>query len=161
MDTESHNLTLEPYPEALYEAVVDAVPAWISKRIGEVSIALSGVVHPELELALSQLVSSVIAEVKKNLAVLLATDVDTQNINPLQVLRDSTSAVSEAMLKAGIPLPQRDQFEVRAMPNDIYSIGPITWRDLSEDVHDAGITWGAWKAAVILSRRRDEGMIPS
>jgi hypothetical protein len=161
MDTESHNLTLEPYPEALYEAVVDAVPAWIIKRIQEVSTALSGTVHPELELMQSQLVSSVTAEVKKNLAVLLATDVDTQNINPLQVLRDSTTVVSDAMVKVGIPFPHRDQFEVRAMPNDIYSIGPITWRDLSEDVHDAGITWGAWKAAVILSRRRDEGMIPS
>lgn len=152
---------LEPYPEALYVAVIDAVPAWINTRLREVSIALSGTIHPELELAQSQLVSAVTADVKRNLADLLATDVDIQNINPLQVLRDSTKVVADAMLKVGIPLPQRDQFEVRAMPNDIYAIGPLTWRDLGEDVHDAGITWGAWKAAVILSRRRDEGMISS
>jgi hypothetical protein len=46
------------------------------------------------------------------------------------------------------------------MPHDHYAVGPLTWKDLSEDVHDAGITWGAWKAATVLTRRRAEGKIP-
>lgn len=56
---------------------------------------------------------------------------------------------------------RRDEYEVRAMPHDVFSIGPLTWRDLGEEVHDAGISWGAWKAATILTRRRADGSIPS
>jgi len=37
----------------------------------------------------------------------------------------------------------------------------LTWRDLGEEVHDAGISWGAWKAATILTRRRADGSIQS
>ena len=161
MVTDSQNISLEPYPEALYEAVVQAVPEWISKRLRAVSIAQCGLLRKELLTAEHDLVASVLTHVKQNLAALLATDVDTQKINPLQVLRDSTASVSVAMQECGIPVPHRDEFEVRAMPHDIYGIGPLTWRDMSDDVHDAGINWGAWKAATILSRRRDEGKIPS
>jgi hypothetical protein len=47
------------------------------------------------------------------------------------------------------------------MPDDMFALGPLTWRDLGDDVHDAGIEWGAWKAAMIISRRRDEGKLSS
>ena len=45
------------------------------------------------------------------------------------------------------------------MPDDVYAIGPLAWSDLGEEVHEAGITWGAWKAATVLVRRRAEGKV--
>jgi len=65
------------------------------------------------------------------------------------------------LIEAGIPPVRRDEFEVRSMPDDMFALGPLTWRDLGDDVHDAGIEWGAWKAAMIISRRRDEGKLSS
>ena len=39
----------------------------------------------------------------------------------------------------------RDEFERTSLPDDVFGVGPLAWRDLGEEVHDAGITWGAWK----------------
>jgi hypothetical protein len=30
---------------------------------------------------------------------------------------------------------------------------------MGDDVHEAGISWGAWKAATVLTRRRAEGKV--
>ena len=67
---------------------------------------------------------------------------------------DHRAVVELAVL--GVPEPQRDEFERSAMPDDTYALGPVAWIDLGQEVHDAGIEWGAWKAAVIISRRRQE-----
>ncbi|MEI8285987.1 MAG: hypothetical protein WCG15_01670, partial [Actinomycetes bacterium] len=83
----------------------------------------------------------------------------TQRSNPLQVLRLSTVAANELLKNTAVQTPTRDEFEVSAMPHDEYAIGPLTWLDLGESVHEAGITWGAWKAATVLTRRRAEGKI--
>ena len=45
------------------------------------------------------------------------------------------------------------------MPDDVYAIGPLAWIDMGDDVHEAGISWGAWKAATVLTRRRAEGKV--
>ncbi len=95
----------------------------------------------------------------EQLSRLLATDVDEQRRNPLQVIRESTAPMNDVLRSFGVPEPHRDEFERRSMPTDVYAIGPLTWRDLGDDVHDAGIEWGAWKAATVLTRRRAEGKL--
>lgn len=143
--------TLEPYSAALLSAVEAAAPAWIRRRVTE--IAGSDTVDVE------EVVARVVADMIDGLSALLARDVDEQRENPLHVLRRATRAASRALHEAGVAMPVRDEFETRAMPDDVFAIGPLTWRDLSDDVHDAGITWGAWKAATVLSRRRSEGKL--
>jgi hypothetical protein len=98
-------------------------------------------------------------EIERALFQLLATDVDEQRQNPLHVLRSCVGPATELMQRYSVPMPMRDEFETRSMPHDVYAIGPLTWKDLGEEVHEAGITWGAWKAAAILTRRRAEGKI--
>lgn len=142
---------LDPYSDALFHAVMHALPKWLTGRLAHIA--------PGTALPVDAIVAATVTRVHGDLLQLLRTDVDRQRDNPLHVLRASTSDATEALEAAGVAHPHRDEFETRAMPDDVYSIGRLTWRDLSEDVHETGITWGAWKAATILTRRRDEGKL--
>ncbi len=159
MTNSSETFHLEPYPQELFDAVMEAIPGWVQGRIVEIAAAEHGTCPDALLASLSDIGSATADIVANDLAQLLSTDVDAQKTNPLQVLRSATSVATDALQAAQVTPVRRDEFEVRAMPNDVYAIGPLTWRDLGESVHEAGITWGAWKAAVVLSRRRDEGKI--
>ena len=159
MTSPSATIPLEPYPQELFDAVMKAVPTWIQNRIVAIATSEYGTCPDALIASLPNVASATAEIVAKDLAQLLGTDVDVQKTNPLHVLRSATSVATAALHNAQVTPVRRDEFEVRAMPNDVYAIGPLTWRDLGDAVHEAGITWGAWKAAVVLSRRRDEGKI--
>ena len=152
---------LDAYVQDLYRAVNNAVPAWISARVSEIASHSCDVRSSEFASALADVAEKTLQVVSKDLFSLLATDVDAQQSNPLHVLRTSTTSATRMLQGLGIPEARRDEYEVRAMPDDVFAIGPLTWRDLGEEVHDAGISWGAWKAATILTRRRADGSIPS
>jgi hypothetical protein len=144
---------LEDYPRALCESVIAAYPSRLTARITAIA---HGDVSAEV---IADVVKSCADSVAPQLIELLATDVDAQRSNPLQVLRLSTVEANNVLKNAAITPPRRDEFEVSAMPHDEYAIGPLTWLDLGETVHEAGISWGAWKAATVLTRRREEGKI--
>lgn len=150
---------LEPYPKALWDAVMDAIPTWLSARITEIVRDLPIDDRNRVLSSLDDIVGHTQESIRHELHQLLLQDVDEQRQNPLQVLRNSTKYATNILNLCGIDPVARDDFDVRAMPDDVYALGPLTWRDLSEDVHEAGINWGAWKAATVLHRRRSEGKI--
>jgi len=148
---------LEPYSQALFDAVIDAVPAWITRRVHEiVQVAPSGDKDAVMNEA-AHVAEQAQRLVREHLHQLLSQDVDAQRSNPLHILRRSHVTATAVLQSAQIPPVHRDEFDKTALPDDVYAIGPYTWRDLSEEVHEAGITWGAWKAATIIQRRRAEG----
>jgi hypothetical protein len=152
---------LEPYPQALYDAVMSGVYEWILGRMQ--LLVRTSEAHEMLQNTAGEVLQNAAQEVSdlvcSELLRLLSTDVDAQRMNPLHVLRACTAPATAALKSLGVPEAVRDQFEESAMPDDVYALGPLTWRDLGEEVHDAGINWGAYKAAVVISRRRDEGKI--
>ncbi|MSO14891.1 MAG: hypothetical protein CK521_00230 [Acidimicrobium sp.] len=152
---------LEPYADDLYQAVISSVPAWIASRVSEIASPSCDVSSSKFQYSLAEVMQTTHNVVQKNLRALLVIDVDAQQLNPLHVLRASTSSATQLLQRFGVAPAQRDEYELRAMPDDVYSIGPLTWRDLGEEVHEAGISWGAWKAAMILTRRRADGSIPT
>ena len=152
---------LSEYSQRLFDACVVAVPEWITNRIHNVCLMSSGIIPEIVTTKVAGVAHATQAQVQIDLKALLSVDVDAQRTNPLQVLRGSTLMATALLIEAGIPPAQRDEFEVRSMPDDMFALGPLTWRDLGDDVHDAGIEWGAWKAAMIISRRRDEGKLSS
>ena len=154
-------LELEPYPDALYQAVTRAISQWISTQVAEIASMSIDETSQEFQSALTVVAEKTLRVISEDLFSLLATDVDAQQSNPLHVLRASTSYATQLLQKFGATPARRDEYEGRAMPDDVFSIGPLTWRDLGEEVHEAGISWGAWKAATILTRRRADGSIPS
>lgn len=137
------------YPQELLRAVTAAFGPWFRGRLRDIS----GRDDDRLDGA------TVTAQewVASGLATLLAEDPEEQRTNPLQLLRSAARFAVPALESMGIAPPERDEFEQRAMPEDPYGIGPLAWIDLGEEVHEAGITWGAWKAATVISRHRDEG----
>ena len=150
---------LEPYPQALYDAVMVAVEGWILGRMQVLVGTSESAVKGESVDLIRNAAHSVAELVRTDLLALLSTDVDEQRMNPLHILRACVAPATSALHTLGVPKAARDQYEESAMPDDVYALGPLTWRDLGEDVHDAGINWGAYKAAVVLSRRRAEGKI--
>jgi hypothetical protein len=148
-----------------------AVEGWILGRMqvlvgsselavqGESAVNTESAVKGESADLIRNAAHSVAELVRTDLLALLSTDVDEQRMNPLHILRACVAPATSALHTLGVPKAARDQYEESAMPDDVYALGPLTWRDLGEDVHDAGINWGAYKAAVVLSRRRAEGKI--
>lgn len=96
-------------------------------------------------------------EVGPRVRELLLTDLDEQATTPLALLRTAVRYPTAVLLDVGVPPVERDDFAVRAFPEDRYDLAPATFADLDESVADAGLMWGAAKAHVHLARRRAEG----
>lgn len=134
------------YSRDLLRAVEKSFGPWFRGRLREIA----GREDARLDAAADR----ANAWVSSELASLLATDPEEQRTNPLQLLRTAARIASPVLHELNLPVPSRDEFESRAMPEDEYGIGPLAWIDLGDDVHEAGITWGAWKAATIISRHK-------
>lgn len=91
----------------------------------------------------------------------LEVDVDAQRVNPLQILREAVRFPSEVLRQANVPPSERDEFDERINPDDIYGIAPAHWNDIDESLTEPGIVWGAAKAGTVLQRRRAEGKLDS
>ena len=94
----------------------------------------------------------------RDLDRLLETDPDDQRSNPLALIRDALSEPSDVLSHLGAQPVPRDEFARNANPGDIFGMAPATWSDIDERLHEPGLKWGAWKAATILMRRREEGL---
>ena len=98
------------------------------------------------------------AAVLPQINALLSADVDAQRHNPLALLRSAAIAAGEVLTRHGVEPVIRDDFEVTAFPLDHYRLVPASWIDVDPRLQDPGITWGAWKAAQVLQRRREQGL---
>ncbi|MGB1727392.1 MAG: hypothetical protein ACPHIW_04525, partial [Ilumatobacteraceae bacterium] len=92
------------------------------------------------------------------LGALLGTDVDEQRANPLDILRDAIGGPTAVLRAAGAQPVARDRFAEERFPDDVFDLTPATWADIDESLAEPGLTWGAWKAAIVLTRRREEGL---
>lgn len=150
---------MSPYAKRLFDVIVAAIPVWVDDSVRKIVRRHLVVVNDDVAASIVLAGKEAQLFVSQRLLSLLTTDVDQQSSNPLQILRDSACFPTQVLLDAAIPAPKRDHFDEQINPDDVFGLGPYTWRDLGEDVHDAGIEWGAWKAATVLSRRRAEGKI--
>ena len=146
----------DDYSGLLLAAIVDAIPAWVSRTIHAHVGPDAGVDGVDLAERIDSASHDMVAGARGALEALFAEDVEAQRVNPLQILRDQASCVTRELTRLGARPARRDEFDRASQPDDLYGIGPMTWRDLGEAVHDAGITWGAWKAATVMMRHRSE-----
>jgi hypothetical protein len=131
---------------------------WLVRCVVTTAEHRTGSCPPELAAAAQQMAESTAPAVQEQIAHLLRTDVDNQRNTPLALLRAATAHPTAVLLGAGVPPTERDEFDRRAFPDDVYGLGPVTWADVDESLREVGIMWGAWKAAVVLHRRRKEGL---
>lgn len=107
---------------------------------------------------LSSVVDAAVDRLMSDLSALLATDVDEQRTNPLSLFRDAVAGPTRLLLARDVRPPVTDRFAADHFPEDVFGLGPATWSDVDPELHEPGLTWGAWKAMTVLRRRRDEGL---
>jgi hypothetical protein len=97
--------------------------------------------------------------VTAELRAFFALDAAQQRTTPLAIVRTLRTEATEVLARAGVPPVERDPYEVRAFPDDIYRIVPHALAELGDD--DLGPTllvWGLGKSAVLRARsNRHEG----
>ena len=147
---------LDP-PRALADAVEVVLEAWLVRCVERTAQRQWGACPPDLLEAARVAAGAAAGDVNRRLRALLATDVDDQRANPLGVLRAAVHCPTGVLAAAGVPPLRRDPFAEEAFPDDCYDLSPATWADVDPSLHEPGIIWGAWKAKVVLDRRRGEG----
>lgn len=148
----------EPDPSGpLLDTARSVVPGWL--RIATLDAAARGgvVVDPD-DPELADMIAATTTRLLDELDRLLRTDVDRQRSNPLSLFRAAVAGPTAWLRDRGVPAPPSDGFEGGLFPDDVYRLGPATWSDVHPDLHEPGLTWGAWKAITVLRRRRDEGL---
>jgi hypothetical protein len=88
------------------------------------------------------------------LGSLLESEAWEQRRNPLDLVRECTTRLSEELGAIGARPVKRDEFQEKSFPGDVFDLCPATWADVHPDLHEVGLEWGAWKAATIISHRR-------
>ncbi len=144
-------------PGDLLAAADGATARWLRTAL-ERAARRGGVAPGELDpAAMADVVARTSATILSDLAALLAQDVDDQRTNPLSIYRSHLAEPTELLRAHSVATPSGDRFAADRFPDDPYQLGPATWSDIGDDLHGPGLVWGAWKAKLVLDRRRDEG----
>ena len=151
--------TYESATADLIDAIDKVVEGWLVRVAETVFVAGNGVLTGDFRRAAQAAAREGATWTMTKLHAALEVDVDAQRVNPLQILRDAVRFPTEVLLAAGIPTLQRDEFDVKINPDDVYGIGPAHWNDVDESLTEPGIIWGAAKASTVLQRRRAEGKL--
>lgn len=155
LDDPADAAALDRYATALGDAVEAALPGWVERAVAARWSAWRGAPVPEdVADAARAAGERARAELMPVLRELLATDVDAQRSTPLAIIRRAVADATAVLRAAGVPSVERDAHAERLFPEDRYDLAPAAFGDLHPSVHEAGLTWGAAKAHVILRRRR-------
>ncbi|MFV2038936.1 MAG: hypothetical protein ACC660_01700 [Acidimicrobiales bacterium] len=148
---------IEGASAALRVAAVQATPAWVRRCVGEVA-GRQRLDRPEhFETTLDEWAQRAAAFVDTRLGELLGADIDRQQSTPLEIFRQAVRFPVEILHGLGATPVHRGDMARWAFPNDPFDITPGNLSDIGEGVQQAGIVWGASKAALHLARRRREG----
>jgi hypothetical protein len=145
---------LAEYQSQLAAAVDAVVGDWVRRCVEETCARAGVAVDEGIRVATDDAAARCRVEVGARLRALFELDVDDQRGTPLQILRDAVRFPTEVLAAAGVPVVERDEFDRRAFPDDVYGLTPAGFADVDSSLHEPGIAWGAAKAHVHLRRHR-------
>ena len=132
-----------------------ALPVWVEDSIRNVYQAWTGewpqVIADEARLA----GESCRAEIGPLVRQLLEADVAQQQVNPMSILRGASQYPTEVLTRNSVPHVQRDEYLETTFPEDVYGLTPTAFLDFGKTSHELGIAWGAAKAYLHLTERRE------
>jgi hypothetical protein len=155
-DVQGDDEPIEP-ARWLLDVTAAVAPGWL-RRVTLAAAARGGVSIAPDDAEMAAVVDAACERLVAQLSELLAADVDDQRTNPLSLFRDAVAAPTQLLLERGVRPPATDRFTADHFPDDVFGLGPATWSDVDPELHEPGLTWGAWKAMTVLHRRRDEGL---
>ncbi len=129
------------FGEALAGLVLDVFPRWVAHTVSE---------HfgTDLTNGAEDAGGRARDSLRGPLMNFFSLDIDEQRTTPLSIIRAHMVVVTEYLTAQGIRPVERDEFDTRSHPADLFGLGPFAWIDFGEDVHVAGLQWGAAKAFV-------------
>jgi hypothetical protein len=148
---------LAGYAAVLADGIEHALPGWVIRSVERIARAWRGEDAPDLRAAAEAAGARARDEVGPAVRALLATDVDRQWTNPLDLVRRAVRYPTSVLREAGVPPVVRDEHAERIFPDDVYDLAPGSFADLDPALREPGLIWGAAKAHVVLGRRRREG----
>lgn len=148
---------LAGFASALADAVDAAIGPWVVRSVAAVADAWEPGLAPRLVPAATAAGEQAARDVGSRVRALLEADVDQQPTGPLALLREAVRYPTAVLAEAGVPPVARDEFAVRAFPEDAYGLSPAAFADVDPTLHEPGLVWGAAKAHVVMARRRAEG----
>jgi hypothetical protein len=133
---------------------------WVEGAVARIVDAWGVLDEParsEVSAAASAAGARAAARVEDELRVLFALDPGAQRATPLEVIRSLRREATEVLRAAGVPEVVRDEYEVRAFPDDVYGIVLRTPAELGDDeLGGALLAWGLGKAKVLRARAGDD-----
>ena len=139
----------------LAEAIEGALPGWVERSVARLATAFHGRVDDDVRAAAAEAGRRAATEVGAEVRHLLALDIDDQRTTPMTLLRGAVRYPTQVLRDAGVPPVVRDEPQERLFPDDDYDLAPANFRDVSPDLADVGLAWGAAKAYTHLQRRRE------
>jgi hypothetical protein len=139
----------------LAEAIERALPGWVERSVARLATAFHGRVDDDVRAAAAEAGRRAATEVGAQVRDLLALDIDDQRATPLSLLRGAVRYPTQVLRDAGVPPVVRDEPQERLFPDDDYDLAPANFTDVSPDLADVGLAWGAAKAYTHLQRRRE------
>jgi len=153
VDAAGAQARLDEASAAIVAGVARTLPDWIQSRVAFIADAwgrLDDATRDALDLAAREVAQSATARVVADLSALFAADATEQRSTPLEIVRTATGDVAALLASVGIPPVERDAFDERAFPEDVYGITPASLADLGDD--DLGplqLAWGLAKTRVL------------
>ena len=133
--------------EMLAAALVGAFPGFVEGKLNSLGVAAESDILYAAESGCIVLGHA--------LHELMSTSLALQEHSPLELVRAATHPLSEALVAAGVPPPERDEYAAVLHPEDVYDLYPASSRELGEEVWDLHVRWGLDKAKVVA------GMVPA
>ena len=146
---------MDQYSTRLLETSDQVVAKWVERLIRQ-HCDEQKISDPRVGDLCISVIAQVSAEVHDNLVELLSRDVFEQRTNPLAIFRQATRPITELLKNLGSPSVTRDEFDERSFPDDVDGLSPATWVDIDEAMVEPGIEWGAWKAATVMMRKKNQ-----
>jgi hypothetical protein len=145
---------LDAYATALVEAVEREVPGWVERSVVRIAAAYRGRADTDVRAAAVDAGRRAATEVGNELRTLLERDIDEQATTPLTILRWAVRYPTDVLRSLGVPPVERDEQQERLFPEDDYDLAPANFADVSPELTEPGLVWGAAKAHAHLQRRR-------
>ncbi|HTN99873.1 MAG TPA: hypothetical protein VL068_04290 [Microthrixaceae bacterium] len=140
------------YSQELADAIDSHVEGWVVSSVIRRCAAAGVELTPELEAALDSAARCCRAEVGTQMTALLTSDIDAQRTTPLAIIRSSIHYAADILARAGVGPVERDEFERRSFPDDIFGLSPASMSDVDESLAEPALVWGAAKAHIHRSR---------
>ena len=132
-----------------------SLPVWVENSTREIYQAWNGEWSREIADQARLAGERCATEILPVLRQLLESDIAAQQTNPMSILRRASQYPTEVLTLYGVPPVQRDDYLEATFPEDIYGLTPTAFLDFGQACHELGIAWGATKAHLHLTKRRE------